>query len=105
MYLYVSTQVIGKLYMSGEVETMTDEEIARWQEELYELECSCTTGPLMSEEEQMQRIREIATGEFRKRMREKLEARKREMPQEIANTSAPLHKARLQRDLDLLTGD
>ena len=91
--------------MSGEVETMTDEEIARWQEELYELECSCTTGPLMSEEEQMRRIREVASGEFRKRMREKLEARKRELPQEIANTSDPQKKARLQLDLELLTGE
>ncbi|MBE9017310.1 hypothetical protein C7Y66_14575 [Chroococcidiopsis sp. CCALA 051] len=83
---------------------MTDEEIAKWQEELYELECSCTTGPVMSEEEQLRRIREIATGEFRKRMRSKLEARIRELPQEIANTSDPQKKARLQLDLELLTG-
>ncbi len=82
---------------------MTDEEIAKRQEELYELECSCTTGPLMSEEEQMRRIQEIASGEFRKRMREKIEARKRELPQEIANTSDPKKKERLQRDLELLS--
>lgn len=91
--------------MSGEVETMTDEEIARWQEELYELECNCTTGPPITEEEQMRRIQEIASGEFRKRMREKLEVRIRELPQEIANTSDQKKKARLQRDLKLLTGD
>lgn len=90
--------------MSGEVETMTDEEIAKWQEELYELECSCTTGPPITEEEQMRRIREIASGEFQKRMREKREARIRELPQEIANTSDPQKKARLQLDLELLTG-
>lgn len=84
---------------------LSDEEIIKKQERLYELESSAMAGPLMSEEEQMRRIREIASGEFRKRMREKLEARKRELPQEIANTSDPLHKARLQQDLDLLTND
>ncbi|PSB46526.1 hypothetical protein C7B80_13155 [Cyanosarcina cf. burmensis CCALA 770] len=83
---------------------MTDEEIAKWQEELYALECSCTTGPPVTEEEQMRRIREIASGEFQKRMREMREARIRELPQEIANTSAPQQKARLQLDLELLTG-
>ena len=91
--------------MSGEVETMTDEEIAKWQEELYELESSAMAGPLITEEEQMQRIREIASGEFQQRMREKREARIRELPQEIANTSDQKKKARLQLDLELLTGD
>ena len=83
---------------------MTDEEIIQKQEELYELECSCTTGPPITEEEQMRRIREIASGEFQKRMRSKREARIRELPQEIANTSDPYSKARLQLDLELLTG-
>jgi hypothetical protein len=83
---------------------MTDEEIAKWQEELYELECSCTTGPPIAQEEQMRRIREIASGEFQQRMREKREARITELPQEIANTSDPQKKARLQLDLALLTG-
>lgn len=83
---------------------MTNEEIAKWQEELYGLECNCTTGRPITEEEQMRRIREIASGEFRIRMREKLKARLRELPQEIANTSDPQKKARLQRDLELLSG-
>ena len=91
--------------MSGEVETMTDDEIAKWQEELYELESSAMAGPPITEEEQMRRIREIASGEFQQRMREKREARIRELPQEIANTSNPHQKARLQLDLELLTGE
>jgi len=90
--------------MSSEVETMTNEDIAKWQEELYELECNCTTGRPVTEEEQMRRIREIASGEFRIRMREKLKARLRELPQEIANTSDPQKKASLQHDLELLSG-
>lgn len=90
--------------MLEETEKMTDEEIAKWQEELYELESSAMAGPPMTEEEKMRRIEEVASGEFRKRMREKIESRKRELPQEIANTSDPKKKERLQRDLELLSG-
>lgn len=90
--------------MSSEVEQMTDEEIVKWQEELYELESSAFAGHPITEEEKMRRIREVASGEFRKRMGEKIEARKRELPQEITNTSDPKKKERLQRDLELLSG-
>lgn len=83
---------------------LSDEEIFKKQERLYELECDCAIGPPVSEEEQMRRIREIASGEFQIRMREKLQARIRELPQEIANTSDPQKKARLQQDLELLSG-
>ena len=83
---------------------LTDEEIVKKQERLYELECNCTTGRPITEEEQMRRIREIASGEFRIRMREKLKARIRELPQEIANTSDPQKKALLQHNLELLSG-
>jgi hypothetical protein len=83
---------------------MTKEEIIKKQERLYELECNCSTGRPITEEEQMRRIREIASGEFQIRMREKLKARLRELPQEIANTSDPQKKARLQHDLELLSG-
>ena len=84
---------------------LRDEEIIQKQERLYELESSAMAGPPVTEEEQMRRIREIASGEFQQRMREKREARIRELPQEIANTSDPQKKARLQLDLELLTGD
>ena len=60
-------------------------------------------GPPISEEEKMRRIREIASGEIIKRMRDKIEARKRELPQEIANSSYLNKKELLQRDLDLLS--
>jgi hypothetical protein len=60
--------------------------------------------PPVSEEEQMRRIREIASGEFQLRMREKLKTRIEELPQEIANTSDPQKKARLRQDLELLSG-
>ena len=82
---------------------LRDEEIIQKQERLYELESSAMAGPPITEEEQMRRIKGIATGEFQQRMREKREARIRELPQEIANTSDPHSKARLQLDLELLT--
>lgn len=83
---------------------LSKEEIIKKQEELYELECNCTTGRPITEEEQMRRIAEIASGEFKIRMREKLQARIKELPQEIANTSDPQKKALLQQDLELLSG-
>lgn len=90
--------------MSGEVEIMDDQEIAKWAEELDELDSTAMAGRPITEEEQMRRIREIASGEFQIRMREKLKARIRELPQEIANTLDPQRKTRLQRDLELLSG-
>ena len=84
---------------------LSDEEIIQKQERLYELESSAMAGPPITEEEQLRRIREIASGEFQQRMRSKREARIRELPQEIANTSDQKKKARLQLDLELLTGD
>lgn len=89
--------------MSVEIEKMTNEEIVKWQEELYEFEPSAMAGSRMTEEEKMRRIEEVADGEFRKRMREKIEFRKRKLPQEIANTSDLQKEERLQRDLELLS--
>ena len=42
--------------MSEKSETMTDKEIAQWQEELLELERDCSTGRLGTPEEQKQKI-------------------------------------------------
>lgn len=75
--------------MSGEFEKMTDEEIAKWQEELYELERDCSTGSPMTEEEKMRRIDEVLSGNFRKIFRAKIEARKKELAQEIALNQTP----------------
>lgn len=90
--------------MSAETEKMTDEEIAKWQEELYELESSAMAGPQMTESEKIRRIREVASGDFQRSIQEKIEARKRELPQEIANTLDPQNKERLQQDLTLISG-
>lgn len=83
---------------------LSDEEIIQKQERLYELESSAMAGPPITEEEQMRRIKEIASGEFQQRMREMREARIRELPQEIAAATDPKEKARLQLDLELLSG-
>ena len=90
--------------MSAEIENMTDEEIAKWQEELYELESSAMAGPLMSEEEKMARIREFLAGDHRKKRREAAAARREELKQEIAIASNLKKKERLQRNLELLSG-
>lgn len=42
--------------MSEQLKKMTDEEIAQWQEELYELERDCSTGKLGTPFEQKQKI-------------------------------------------------
>ncbi len=83
---------------------MTDEEIVKWQEELYELESSAMAGPLMSEEESGARIREFLAGDHRKKRQESAAARREELKQEIAIASDPKKKERLQRNLELLTG-
>lgn len=90
--------------MSAETEKMTDEEIAKWQEELEELESSAMAGPQMTESEKMRRIKEVASGDFQKSIKEKIEARKRELAQEIANTLDTHKKNRLQQDLTLISG-
>jgi len=42
--------------MSEKLKKITDEEIAQWQEELYELERDCSTGKLGTTKEQKQKI-------------------------------------------------
>jgi hypothetical protein len=42
--------------MSEKLKKITDEEIAQWQEELYELERDCSTGKLGTTFEQKQKI-------------------------------------------------
>ena len=90
--------------MSAEIENMTDEEIVKWQEELYELESSAMAGPLMSEEEKMALVREFLAGDHRKKRREAAAARREELKQEIAIASNLKKKERLQRNLELLSG-
>lgn len=90
--------------MSTEIENITDEEIVKWQEELYELESSAMASPLMPEEEIGARLREFLAGDHRKKRRDAAAARREELKQEIAIASAPKKKERLQRNLELLTG-
>lgn len=42
--------------MSEKLNQMTDEEIAQWQDELYELEQDCSTGKLGTPSEQKEKI-------------------------------------------------
>lgn len=88
--------------MSGDLERMTDEEIIKWQEDLYELERDCSTGPPMTPEEQMERIKEYLADDFVEKFYAKIEARKKELVQEIAVESDLKKKERLQRNLALL---
>lgn len=89
--------------MSTEIENMTDEEIVKWQEDLYELECDCSTGPPMTEEEKMQRIKAVLADDYWERLLIKAEARRKELEQEILTTSEPKKKERIQRNIDLLS--
>ena len=90
--------------MSSEVETMTDEQIIEWTEELYELESSAMAGPLMSEEEQKARIKEFLAGDHREKRRAKAAARREELRREIAHATDPEKKAKLEQNLELLAG-
>ncbi len=89
--------------MSDQIAKMTDEEIIKWQEELYELEKSAMAGPPMTESETMELIRDFLAPNFADRLKAKVEARKKELVQEIAATSDPRTKERLQRSLMLLS--
>ncbi len=56
------------------IEIMNDLEIARWQEELYELERDCSTGRLGTPEEQKQKIDALlARARARKQQQQLLE--------------------------------
>lgn len=89
------------------VQTMTqqlsDEEIINKQERLYELERDCSTGPRMTEEEKMQRIRALLAEDYWEKLLVKAEARRKELEQEILTTSNPKKKERIQRNIELLS--
>ena len=93
--------------MSDAVDKMTDEEIAKWQEELYaheEQAGGVFTGPVIIEEEKMERIKAFLADDYLEKLHAKVEARKKEIVQEIAVTKDPRKKERLQWDLTLLSG-
>lgn len=89
--------------MSAQTENMTDEEIAKWQEELYELERDCSTGPPMTEEEKIQRIRAFLADDYWEKLLAKAEARRKDLEQEILTVSDPKQKERMQRNIELLS--
>ena len=89
--------------MSTEIENMTDEEVVKWQEELYELERDCSTGPPMTEEEKMQRIKGVLADDYWEKLLVKAEARRKKLEQEILTTSEPKKKERIQRNIELLS--
>lgn len=82
---------------------LSDEKIVKKQERLYELERDCSTGPIMTEEEQMQRIREFLADDYWEKLLAKAEARRKELEQEILSVSEPEHKERMQRNIELLS--
>ncbi len=89
--------------MSGEIKKMADDKIIKWQEELYELERDCSTGPPMTEEEKMQRIRALLAEDYWEKLLVKAEARRKELEQEILTTSDLKKKERIQRNVELLS--
>lgn len=89
--------------MSAQTENMTDEEIAKWQEELYELERDCSTGPPMTEEEKIQRIRALLADDYWEKLLAKAEARRKDLEQEILTVSDPKQFERMQRNIELLS--
>ncbi len=88
--------------MPGEVERMTDEEIVKWQEELYELEPYCSTSPPMTEDEKMEKIKAFLADDYFEKLNALIPARRKELEQEIATEKDPKKKARLQRNLEQL---
>lgn len=88
--------------MPGEVERMTDEEIVKWQEELYELAPYCSTSPPMTEDEKMERIRAFLADDYFEKLNAKIAARRKELEQEIAYVTDPRKKEQLQRNLEQL---
>lgn len=89
--------------MSAEIENMTDEEIAKWREELYELERDCSTGPPMTEEETEERIRAFLADDYWEKLLVKAEARKKELEREIITVKDPKQFERMQRNIELLS--
>ena len=82
---------------------LSDEKIVKKQERLYELEHDCSTGPPMTEEEQMQRIREFLADDYWEKHLVKAEARRKELEQEILSVSDPQQFERMQRNIELLS--
>lgn len=82
---------------------LSDEEIIKKQERLYELERDCSTGPPMTEEEKMQRIKAVLADDYWEKLLMKAEARRKELEQEILITSEPKKKERIQRNIELLS--
>ena len=83
---------------------LSDEEIVKKQERLYEQESSAFAGPPITEEEQMRRIDEVLSGNFRRNFRAKVAARKEKLEQEIAHATEPEKKTKLRQNLEALTG-
>jgi isocitrate dehydrogenase len=68
--------------MSGEIEKMTDGEIIKWQEELYELEEQAGgvfAGSPMTEAEKMERIRAFLADDYLEQLYAKVQAKKRQL--------------------------
>ena len=82
---------------------LSNEKSIKKQERLYELERDCSTGPTMTEEEQMQRIREFLADDYWVKLRAKAEARRKELEQEILSVSEPHLFERMQRNIELLS--
>lgn len=65
--------------MSLEVEKMTDEEIIKWQERVYDLESNAMAGPPMTEEEQMEKIREYLAPDYYEKLAAKVRTKRMQL--------------------------
>ncbi len=75
---------------------MTDEEIIKWQEELYELESSAMAGPRITPEEQMEMIKAFFADDYLDQLYAKVKAKKRQL---ISAATTPEEKKRLSQKL------
>ena len=75
---------------------LSDEEVIKKQERLYELESSAMAGPFITEEEQMEIIRAYLADEYFDRLYGKVKTKKRQL---ISASATPEEKKCLEQKL------
>ncbi|MGL5806029.1 MAG: hypothetical protein ACRC11_11410 [Xenococcaceae cyanobacterium] len=84
-------------------EKISETEIVKRQESLYELERDCETSPSWTESEKMQRIQALLADDYWSKLMAKAEQRKKDLEREILNVKDSKKKERMQRDIELLS--
>lgn len=81
---------------------LSDKEIIKKQEILYELEKYCSAGKPMSDEEIFNIILAFFADDYFEKLDAKVEAKKQELRQKILNAKDPKEKEKLERKLELV---